>query len=247
VSREQLARAWYITAKDIRTYYLKPPLISWGMLFPVVLILAFTLRQPGDLGVLVPGLIGMTVLFGATSVEAVVITFEKRIGALERLLMAPVSVNALLVGKTVGGALFGLGTGALVWLGSSLAFGLPLAGGLPLLAILLGSTTFALLGVLISLLMREVFDAMTFSNLFRFPMIFLSGVFVPVAGLAPGLQVLAALLPLTYTVDALRQLLLGGVGASFPLWVDLLASVAFAAALYVGALLLMRRRLEDLL
>ncbi|NLD73678.1 MAG: ABC transporter permease, partial [Chloroflexi bacterium] len=33
---DQLARAWHIAAKDIRTYYLKPPLISWGMLFPVV-------------------------------------------------------------------------------------------------------------------------------------------------------------------------------------------------------------------
>jgi ABC-2 type transport system permease protein len=166
---------------------------------------------------------------------------------MERLLMAPISVSALLIGKTASGALFGLASGALVWLGSTLAWGLPLAAGMPLLVILLGSATFALLGVLISLLMREVFDAMTLSNFFRFPMMFLSGVFVPVAALAPALQVVASLLPLTYTVDALRHLLLGGAGALYPLWADLLASTAFAAALYLAALALMRRRLEDLL
>jgi len=247
MSRQQLARAWYITAKDIRTYYLKAPIISWALLLPLVFLLAFYLRAPGDIRAAAPGLIGLTVLFGATSVEAVVISFEKRIGAMERLVMAPVTVNALLIGKTLSGALFGLGTGTLVWLASTLVWGLPLAAGAPLPVILLGSIAFALLGTLISLLVREVFDAMTVSNLFRFPMMFLSGVFVPVTALAPVLQGVASLLPLTYTVDALRHLLLGGAGAFYPLWADILASVIFAAGLYLGALLLMQRRLEDLL
>ncbi len=244
---QQLARAWHITAKDMRTYYLKPPLISWGMLLPAVFVLALYLRAPQDIRSMAPGLIGLTVLFGATLVEAVVIAFEKRIGAMERLLMAPVSVSALLIGKVASGALFGLVTGALVWLGSSVAWGLPLAGGLPLLVIALGSTASALLGVLISLVMREVFDAMTLSNLFRFPMMFLSGVFMPVAALPAALRVVAALLPLTYIVDALRQLLLGGAGAAYPFAVDLLAALAFAVVLYLAAMALLQRRLEDLL
>ncbi|HHX65553.1 MAG TPA: ABC transporter permease, partial [Chloroflexi bacterium] len=57
--REQIAKAWYIARKDMRTYYLKPPLISWGMLFPAVMILAFYLRDPGDIRAAAPGLIGM--------------------------------------------------------------------------------------------------------------------------------------------------------------------------------------------
>jgi ABC-2 type transport system permease protein len=247
MSSAQLARAWYIAAKDIRTYYFKPPLISWGILLPVVFLLAFYLREPGDISTSAPGLIGLTVLFGATSVEAVVISFEKRVGAMERLVMAPVTVSALLIGKTLSGVLFGLATGTLVWLVSTLAWGLPLASGVPLLVILLGSTAFALLGTLISLAVREVFDAMTLSNLFRFPMMFLSGVFIPVTALPPVLQGIASVLPLTYTVDALRHLLLDGAGALYPLWADALASVLFAAGLYLGARLLMQRRLEDLL
>ncbi len=77
---EQLARARFIVWKDLRTYYLKPPLISWGILFPASMILAFYLRNPNDFRGVVPGLIGLTLLFGATSMEAIVIAFEKRVG-----------------------------------------------------------------------------------------------------------------------------------------------------------------------
>jgi len=243
----QVARAWHIAAKDMRTYYLKPPLISWGMLFPLVMILAFYLRDPSDISAVAPGLIGMTVLFGATSMEAVVIAFEKRIGAMERLLMAPVSPAALVAGKAASGTLFGLATGCLVWLASALLWDLRLGVAGALAAIALGSVTFSLLGVLISLVVREVFDAMTLSNYFRFPMVFLCGVFTPVVTMPPALRVVAGLLPLTYTVDALRHLLLTGAPTALPLWADLAISAAFAVALYFAALSLMHRRLEDLI
>jgi ABC-2 type transport system permease protein len=247
-SRQQLTRAWYVTQKDIRTYYLKPPAISWGMLFPLVMILSFYLRDPGGIRTAAPGLIGMTMLFGATSIEAVVIAFEKRIGAMERLLMAPITPAALLLAKAAGGAIFASGTGIIVWLISSVVWRLPLRSGPGvLLAVLLGSVTFALLGVLVSLLMREVFDAMTLSNYFRFPMIFLCGVFLPIHAMPPALRIIGSLLPLTYTVDALRHLLLQGTDAFYPLWLDLGVSLVYAVVLYAVALALMRRRLEDLL
>lgn len=246
MSHDQLARAWHIAAKDMRTYYLKPPLISWGMLFPAVMILAFYLRSPGDVRTLVPGLVALTVLFGATSVEAVVIAFEKRIGAMERLVMAPVSHAALLIGKSASGALFGTATGTLVWLIASVALGVPLHLA-ALLVIALSSVAFALLGVLIALLMREVFDAMTVSNFARFPMIFICGVFMPIATMAPALRVVAAVLPLSYTVDGLRHLTLGGSGSYFPLWLDLVAIAAFATLLYAACYRLVEHRLEELL
>ena len=246
MSRDQLARAWHIAAKDMRTYYLKPPLVSWGMLFPVVMVLAFYLRSPGDIRALVPGLVALTVLFGATSVEAVVIAFEKRIGAMERLVMAPVSHAALLVGKSASGALFGTATGTLLWLIASLALGLTLRLA-TLLVIALGSVAFSLLGVLIALLMREVFDAMTVSNFVRFPMIFVCGVFMPIAAMTPALRAAAAVLPLTYTVDGLRHLVLGGGGSYFALWLDLVAVVGFAVLLYAACYRLVQQRLEELL
>ena len=106
--REQLRRAWYICRKDLRAYYLKPPLISWGLMFPAAMVLAFYLRNPSDIGQVIPGLIGITLLFGATSMEAVVIAFEKRTGALERLAMAPVAPATILLGKAASGTVFAL-------------------------------------------------------------------------------------------------------------------------------------------
>jgi ABC-2 type transport system permease protein len=116
-----------------------------------------------------------------------------------------------------------------------------------ILSVILGSTTFSLLGVIVSLLMHEVFEAMTLSNYVRFPMVFLCGVFVPLTAMPPALRIVAFALPLTYTVDALRHLLLRGQGAYFHLAWDLAISALLAVILYVAALKLTVYRLEDLL
>ena len=57
----------------------------------------------------------------------------------------------------------------------------------------------------------------------------------------------ASALPLTYTVDALRHLLLDGTGAYFSFGVDMGISAVFAIVLYLAALKLMYDRLEDLI
>jgi ABC-2 type transport system permease protein len=105
---DDLRGMWYTMLKDLRAYYFKPPNVSWGILLPLAFVLAFAIRDPGNLGGLVPGLLALTLLFGASSMEAIVITFERRIGALERLLLAPMRLPALLAGKILGGVVFGL-------------------------------------------------------------------------------------------------------------------------------------------
>ncbi len=87
ILRDELEGLMAIIEKDLKAYYFKPPNISWGILFPLVLALSFSLRNPEGLVELAPGLIAMAVLFGTTSMEAIVITFEKRVGALERLFL----------------------------------------------------------------------------------------------------------------------------------------------------------------
>jgi len=105
---DDLRGMFYVGLKDLRAYYLKPPNISWGILFPFAFVLAFAIRNPTDLRALVPGLIALTLLFGTSSMEAIVIAFEQRIGSLERLFLAPISLPALLAGKLFGGMVFGL-------------------------------------------------------------------------------------------------------------------------------------------
>lgn len=206
---EELEGIIAILEKDLRAYYFKPPNISWGILFPVVLALSFTLRNPEGLTDLAPGLIAMAALFGTTSMEAIVITFEKRVGALERLQLAPLNSASIIVGKLLGGTVFGLiissvMTGiTIVFLGAEISNPF-----LFIVVLLLTNLVHSSLGALVAVSVKEVFEAQTLSNYFRFPMIFLCGVFLPLDEMPFILGIIGRFLPLTYSVEILRGLML---------------------------------------
>jgi len=228
--------------KDLRAYYFKPPNISWGIIFPFAFILSFIIRDPGNLERLVPGMLGLTLLFGASSMEAIVITFERRIGALERLLLAPVRLPALLAGKVLGGIVFALVTTFVVLLPTVLFFHLRGINWLLLsLSAILAAATFSSMGALISAAVNEVFEAQTLANAFRFPMMFLGGVFVPVASLPPGLRIVARALPLTYVIEALDVAIIDGRLTTAVADLGILA--AFTAVFFGLAAWVLKRRL----
>ena len=240
---DNLRGMFYIGLKDLRAYYFKPPNISWGILFPFAFILAFAIRNPSDLRALVPGLLALTLLFGTSSMEAIVIVFERRIGSLERLMLAPISLSALLAGKLFGGMVFGLTVTLVVLIIALVVFGAGSINWLLLaLAMLLSATAFSALGAFVSVAVKEVFEAQTLANFFRFPMMFLGGVFVPVDSMPLALQAVARLLPLTYAVEALRTALIGGGWAIAVL--DLLVLTGFAVVLFALAVRVMARRVE---
>jgi ABC-2 type transport system permease protein len=203
--KNELSGIFYILWKDLRAYYFKPPNISWGILFPLVLTLAFILRDPTGLRDLAPGLIAMAAVFGTTSMEAIVITFERRQGSLERLLIAPISLRSLIFGKIMGGAIFGGMMSGIMVIIAMLLFGMEIASPLFFfISLVLTVLTLSALGALVAVSVTEVFEAQTLSNFFRFPMIFLCGVFLPVEAMPLVLQVVAYLLPLTYSINALK-------------------------------------------
>ena len=240
---DDLRGMYYIALKDLKAYYFKAPNISWGILFPFAFILAFAIRNPGDLRALVPGLLALTILFGTSSMEAIVIVFERRIGSLERLLLAPVRLPALLAGKLLGGMAFGLTVTLVVVVISLVVFGSTGTNWLMLiLALLLSATAFSAMGAFVSVAVKEVFEAQTLANFIRFPMMFLGGVFVPLASMPFWLQVLARLFPLTYSVEALRAALSGGTWATVAL--DLGALAAFSLVLFLLAVFTLARRVE---
>jgi len=202
---DELRGVYFILLKDLRAYYFKPPNISWGILFPLVLALAFSLRNPAGLAELAPGLVAMAAVFGTTSMEAIVITFERRSGALERLLLAPISMKSILVGKILGGTVFGLMISGVMTLIAVTFFRMRVGNPLCyLITLILTLLTLSALGSLIAVSVKEVFEAQTLSNYFRFPMIFLCGVFIPVKTMPLPLRAIAYLLPLTYSINALK-------------------------------------------
>jgi ABC-2 type transport system permease protein len=242
---DEITKGYFIAKKDMGAYYLKPPLISWGLMLPIVFVLAFYFRNPVGIKEVIPGLVGLTLLFSCTSMAAIVITFEKRIGALERLLLAPLNIRTILFGKTLGSSVFGLMITFVITL-----FLIPITGlsiHTPIsfsLIIILSGIAFSLLGILISVGVKEVFEAMTMSNFFRFPMIFLCGVFFPVSGMPFPLPVLSYLLPLTYTVDGLKHCLLEGNGV-IPLSLDLLVLLGFVILLFSLSLFIFKKRIRQ--
>jgi len=240
---DDLRGMWYIGLKDLRAYYFKPPNISWGILFPFAFVLAFAIRNPGDLRGLVPGLVALTLLFGTSSMEAIVIVFEQRIGSLERLLLAPVRLPALLAGKLLGGMAFGLTVTLVVLIIVLIAFGMGSVNWLLLvLALLFSAAAFSALGAFVSVAVKEVFEAQTLANFIRFPMMFLGGVFVPVDSLPTALQIIARALPLTYSVEAVRVALQGG--SLLQAVLDLAVLIVFAVVLYASAVRALAWRLD---
>lgn len=242
---EEIAKAYFIAKKDMGAYYLKPPLISWGLMLPIVFVLAFYFRNPTGIKDVIPGLIGMTLLFSSTSMAAIVITFEKRIGALERLLLAPLNFRTILLGKTLGSTLFGLIITFCIAIFLIPIMGLSVKNPFSfVLIIILSGLAFSLLGILISVGVKEVFEAMTMSNFFRFPMIFLCGVFFPVSSMPFPLPILSYFLPLTYTVDGLKHCLLEEKGM-IPLYLNLLILLGFVFLLFSLSLFIFKKRIRQ--
>ncbi len=209
-------KAWIafssILMKDMRSYYLKPPNISWGLIFPVAWTLRFFLRSPVPVAVrdLLPGVMALSILFGTTSMLAVTITFERKSRSFERLLLAPISLNLLMLAKTSGAVLFGVFNAFVPVLFASFMITLSEVNWFMVLgSVLLIAVTSTFLGLFIAVSVSQVFEAQTFSNFFRFPMLFLCGLFIPLSELPVFIRPLSYALPLTYGVDILKTAING--------------------------------------
>jgi len=235
---------WNILAKDMRPYYLKPPNISWGLLFPLAWTGMFFIRSGSGLDsipVLLPGLIGVSILFGTTSLLAVTVTFEKKGRSFERLLLAPIPLELLMLAKTAGAIVFGVANAFVpVVLAAFLADLSDVNWPTLVPAVVLIAISSTFLGLFIAVSVKEVFEAQTFSNFFRFPMIFLCGLFFPIERLPLWLRPLSYALPLTYGVDLLHAAIRRA--GHLPPALDFGALAVFCAALFAISLRNIRRK-----
>ena len=234
---------WNILLKDMRTYYLKPPNLSWGIIFPLAWTLMFFVKSQTavDVRSLLPGVMALSILFGTTSMLAVTVTFEKKGRSFDRLLLAPIPLELLMLAKTSGAVFFGT-LNAFVPVVMA-AFMTDLSGVawwqlLPAVVLIAISSTF--LGLFIAVSVSEVFEAQTFSNFFRFPMVFLCGLFFPVAALPVFLRPLSFALPLTYGADLLHGAVNGT--ARLPVALSLAALAGFCVLLFLVSLRNVRRK-----
>ncbi len=220
--RDETAQAWAVALKDIRVYYLTPPMIMFGLLLPFFLFFSFSIKREIGMEVGLARLLALTTFFTASSAGPVIIPMERRIGTYDRLLAAPMSLVTLLLGKTLVGAFFASVVSLVPLMVGWLLLGVSLVN-LPLLlaAILLASLAFSAFGlVFASIPTRSVGSIMMPSTLVRWPLMFISGIFIPLEEMAPWSRVLAYVSPLTYAQDLFNHAVLSR-GFLNP-WLDLL-------------------------
>ena len=192
-----------ITGKNIRLYYTKPPVLMFGLLFPLFMFFAFFVGRHLDLPTFFPAFLAMMLFFTASSVGPLITPWEKREKTYERLLSYPLTIESIIFGDVAASAVFGIGITAIVWAVCSLFFRVPVyQAGIVILAFILGTLSCAALGALLSSpASNSPPNVMIFSNLVRFPLIFISGIFVPLSEMQGWGQALAYYSPLTYLVD----------------------------------------------
>jgi ABC-2 type transport system permease protein len=154
-----------------------------------------------------PGVLCVAVLFTAM-VSAASLVWDRELGFLREMTIAPVSRTSIVAGKTLGGATIAASQGVIVLALAGLV-GVPydpllLLGGVGLLVLL--AFTVTSFGVLVAVTIKQAQTFTWVMQMVVFPMFFLSGALYPVAGLPAWLEVLNRLNPLTYAVDAMRHL-----------------------------------------
>ncbi len=237
----QLRRAWAITKKDIRIYYFKGPVLIFGVFMPVFLFLAFLMgSRQLPLAFLVSGLIGMTLFFTATAVSPAIFPWEGSAKTLERLASCPITIEAIVLGDMIASLLFGIGI-TIVTILIGLALGLSLLHGIVLIvATLIAACCFSAIGMLLAVPPTNTpSNIMMLSSLLKFPMVFISGIFIPLEQMPSWGLVLAVCSPLTYFTDLVRYSFTGV--CYFPVLVDLGALGVFTLIITAVTMVMHKR------
>lgn len=239
---DQARRSLAITKKDLRVYYAKGPVVIFGVLMPAFLFLAFFIGRQMPVNSLIPGLLGMAVFFTATAVSPVVAPWETQARTLERLASCPVAVWTILLGDMLASVIFGIVISfvpILVGLitGASIHHPFILAVG-----VVLAAFCFSSLALIFSFpATSSPATIMMLSSLIKFPLVFVSGVFVPVGELPAWARVIASVSPLTYFTEVARYCM-GGT-SYYPLPVSLLLLLMFTILFWGIAVSLHKRTL----
>jgi len=206
-----------------------------------------------------PALVGFVVFFLIFILTGISFLRERIGGTLERLLATPVRRLEIAVGYSLGFAIFATIQVALILLfvlgtlnidladplpDINFGLGVPIAGS-PALAFvitLLLAISAVNLGIFLSTFARTEFQILQFIPLVIVPQGLLSGIFWPIDSLPGVLKPIAYLMPMTYGIDGLREVLIKGSGIdAWAVQLDIIVLAAVALVLAVGATLTIRR------
>lgn len=184
---------------------------------------------------LVPGVLGMTMLFGAM-LAALTMVYDKESGVMRMLVIAPFAHYWIVIAKMLSAALAALLQALLllVLLAILRYVDADTRFALLALALLMTSAACAGIGMLVAAFTRTLDNFAAIMNFVIFPVFFLSGSLYPVARLPAVLKSVALMNPYTYGVDLLKHSVLGalpsGMGADFAISTDVIVLLGFTCA-----------------
>jgi ABC-2 type transport system permease protein len=165
--------------------------------------------------IIFPGVIGMAVLFNAIF-RAASLVWDRELGFLRELIVAPISRSSIILGKTLGGAIIAASQGLILLALAGLVdvpYSPTLVLGMFGLLLLLALSV-AAVGVLVAVSIKQAQTFTGVMQMFVMPMFFASGALYPVSGLPAWLAVLNRIDPLTYAVDPMRHLVFTSLDVS---------------------------------
>jgi ABC-2 type transport system permease protein len=186
-----------------------------------------------------PGILAQSVLFIAIF-HGIAVIWERDLGILQKFLASPTPRASLVVGKALSAGARGLVQGVFIY-GLALLLGVhfnwnPLALAGVFAAIVLGAAFFALLSLIIACIVKTRERFMGMGQVVTMPLFFASNAIYPIAMMPGWLQIVSRINPLSYQVDALRDLMISGGTSAFGLPLDFAILVgATAAAVTVGS------------
>ncbi|MEK6795988.1 MAG: ABC transporter permease [Spirochaetota bacterium] len=207
--------------RDMKRFFRSPSRIIGNIVIPFFLLVSIgagfgRAMIPGIkegttyLGFLVPGMLGMTMLFSGMF-SGLSVLWDRQFGFLKEIMVAPVSRVAIVIGRIVSGATIGVFQAVMILIASQfLGFRfsllvLPAAVGFMMLI----SFIFTSIGLIFASRMKDEQGFGLVMNFLIMPVLFLSGAFAPITNLPSWVQVASFADPLTYGIEGLRALLIG--------------------------------------
>lgn len=218
--------------------------IALLIIAPTVMMSLIGLSFPdqGVLDFIAPALLATMALLFSFLLTGISFLRERSQGTLERLMASPVSRLDIVVGYLLGFFIFALAQTTIIVLYTIYVLGVNFSGDLWQIfvfqiVVIAGAVN---LGIFISTFARNEFQMVQFIPLIIVPQIFLAGVIWPVEQMPDYLQWLSAILPLTYAVDGLRDIMLNGKSL-IDVGFDLVVLVVFTIVTSILAAVVLRR------
>ena len=163
----------------------------------------------------VPAIMGMLLMLVCAMMTSVSIVREKERGTMEVLLVSPVRPLMVVVAKAVPYLLLAVVILGVILLMARFVLGVPLAGSL--FWIVAVSIVYIILALALGLLISNVAQTQMMALLLSamvllMPIVMLSGMLFPVESMPVALQCLSAIVPPRYYIEAMRKLMIMGVG-----------------------------------